>query len=141
MGFGTLAFAGLVLFMSQGLSRFGGVFVQYSAWTLVALSVFTIAMSLYRPSRQAFFESAIERRRVFSAIAVFVIFLALLPVVGFVIASFAFYIAIQYQLEEGAFSMTRWLKLMLMGVAVTGVLYLLFHQLLRVPLPAGQLFA
>ena len=135
MGVATLSIAILVVVNTQGLSRFGSLFVHYSAGFLALLSIFTIFRSLKTPSKLQFFESIAERQRVLWAIGIFIAYLLLMPFTGFLLASIGFYLAMQFLLDFEAFTRTKLVRTLLMAIVVPAILFYLFQELLHVPLP------
>ena len=74
------------------------------------------------------------------ALAVFIIYLALLETVGFYICSFiAFVTLVTFYMPE-RFTINRFMKVVLTGLIFMGGLYCLFSLLLKVQLPRGFLF-
>jgi putative tricarboxylic transport membrane protein len=72
--------------------------------------------------------------RTVALLGLFILFVRSFRFVGFAPSSFLFVTALQFLLGE-----RRIIRVLLLAVAITGVLYLIFVVLLRVPLPRGVL--
>ncbi len=141
MGSTVLAFSGLIYFMSQDLSRFGGIFIYFCTALLAMLSITMLIKGFFKPEKQRFFDSSKERHRISAGVLILAGYLATMSVIGFVLSSFVFYFIMHSLLQEkhdGALGLLRTLGL---SIVVTAVMYLLFRTLLNVPLPSGIWFS
>jgi hypothetical protein len=140
VGVFSLAVAALVYFLTRDLSRLGGVFVNYVLTILVFLSVLEIIKGLVKPDRITFFESVIERNNIFVGLAMLALYLAVLPLVGFLPSSYCYFTAMTLYLGEDRFSTKNILVSALLSVLVVTAFYVIFRHVLEVPLPEGSLF-
>ena len=153
MGFATLFIAIVAIVNTRALSEFGKVFVHYSATVLAVLALVTLLRGFFRVQKQVFFDSAQERNRVLIGLAILALFLLLIPFLGFFLSSIVFYLALNTFLNSESIFRSNsdhsisgggsrvillgLLKSIALSVVVPTLLYLLFSQVLHVPLPGG----
>ena len=137
MGCIALMIACVVWYQSLGLSHHGNVFIRFSAAVLLLLGLAAILKGFIKPDRNRFFQSAAERQRIIIALCILVAYIVLVPVAGFAIATFVFYILMALTLNNRPYSAGAAVSIGMQALSVTAVLYLLFSKLLQVPLPAG----
>lgn len=126
---------------TRGLSKLGAIFVNYVLVILGALSVMTIIKGFIKPERIAFFESAIERNNIMAGLSILIVYLALMPFIGFLPSSYLFFLVMNLYLAEGKRFSTRNIVIsVIMSVLVVTAFYLIFRYVLLVPLPEGSLF-
>jgi len=138
---GSLGIAGLVYFNTRDLSRLGGVFINYVLIGLTAFALITLVRAFIRPDRVRFFKSTIERNNVLTGILFLAAYLVLLPLIGFLPASYAFYFAFNLYLGDDRLTTRSILISAALTVAVVTGFYFVFHNFLEVPLPQGKWFA
>ncbi len=139
MGCTALAISAVVWVKSMGLSFHGNVFIRFAAFALLALGIVALIKGFVRPDKNHFFQSAIERNRIIIALGILTAYIALIPVAGFILASFVFYLILALTLRHQPHSVMAVVLVGLQALIVTVVLHLLFSKLLQVPLPAGML--
>ncbi len=136
----SIGLAALVFFSTRGLSKLGGVFVDYDLVALSALSALTIAKGFINPERIQFFESVVERNNVLVGIGILLLYLIFLPILGFLPASYAFYFCFNLYLADNRFTTKNILSSAALTVVVVTAFYFIFHNFLEVPLPVGIWF-
>jgi len=140
VGCGTLVLAGVAWWATRDLSRFGGVFVNFTLWALVIFSLLELAKGFIKPEKVKFFESREERNNVITGLALLGGYLTLLPFVGFLPSSLLFFAVMNLYLAHEKLTTGRILKSVALSVVVVAVFYLTFKHVLEVPLPKGSLF-
>jgi len=88
-----------------------------------------------------FFNNAVERRRIITGVLLLGCYLALIPVIGFVLASLIFYLILSLILQDKPITTMAVVSSVVQAVVVVGVLYALFYYLLQVPLPNWHLLS
>jgi amino acid transporter len=137
----TLILAAVAYFATRDLSLLGGVFVDFTLWALVIFSVLEIIKGFVKPERINFFESKDEQHNIIVGLVILCVYLALLPFVGFLPSSLLFFAVMNLYLDEERLSRRGICKSVLLSVVVVAVFYLVFKQVLEVPLPQGSLFS
>ena len=140
VGILSLRLAALVYFSTRGLSKLGGVFVDYTLVALTALALLTTAKGLVKPERIRFFESVVERNNVLVGICILLLYLIFLPLAGFLRASYAFYFCFNLYLADERFTTRNILSSAALTVLVVTAFYFIVHDFLEVPLPEGRWF-
>jgi len=102
--------------------------------TILILSVWLLVRSLRRPKETALDTDTAERNRIITAMSVFVIYLAAMPTLGFILATLPFFAAMMVLFGE-----RRPIYVGTGTIAVTAALYLLFRHGFGVFLPRGLL--
>ena len=102
--------------------------------TILILSVWLLVRSLRRPKETALDRDTPERNRIITAMGVFVIYLATMPTLGFILATLPFFAAMMVLFGE-----RRPIYVGTGTIAVTAALYLLFRHGFGVFLPRGLL--
>ncbi|MDG2205826.1 MAG: tripartite tricarboxylate transporter TctB family protein [Alphaproteobacteria bacterium] len=102
--------------------------------TILILSVWLLVRSLRRPKETALDTDTAERNRIITAMGVFVIYLATMPTLGFILATLPFFAAMMVLFGE-----RRPIYVGTGTIAVTAALYLLFRHGFGVFLPRGLL--
>lgn len=141
IGIAGLIIAGVAFFVSRDLSFLGGVFVNYSLIIIASLAALMIVKGFVKPEKLRFFESAIERNNIVIGISILAAYLFLLPRIGFLPASYLFYLVLSLYLSEDGLSTRNILSTALLSGGVVALFYLLFKQVLEVPLPQGAWFS
>ena len=90
---------------------------------------------------ERFFESAIERNNILTGVGILAVYLFFMPKIGFLPASYLFYLVLSLYLSEDRLSKRNILVSVLLSGGVVALFYFLFHQVLEVPLPRGAWFA
>ncbi len=137
MGCVALIIACVVWYQSLGLSHHGNVFIRFSSAVLLLLGLAAMLKGFVKPDRNHFFQSVAERQRIIIALCILVAYIALVPVAGFAIASFVFYVLMALTLNNRPYSAGAVVSIAIQALSVTTILFLLFSKLLQVPLPPG----
>ncbi len=140
MGVVCLAIAAVVFFSTGGLSQYGGIFIRFCIGLLLVLGVASIVRGVRQPQKVLFFDSVIERSRIIIGVAMLALYLVLIPIAGFVVASLLFYLIMSFLLQEKAMTVIGVVSKLIQAVVVVGLLYAMFYYILQVPLPVGQFF-
>ena len=82
--------------------------------------------------------SAANYTLVATAFAIFAIYVVAMPYLGFRVATFAFLIALPLTLERPRGARSRWILVLVIALAATVVIHLLFENYLQVLLPRGR---
>ena len=104
------------------------------------LAILTLIKGFIKPERIEFFESALERNNVLVGIIILLIYLILLPLIGFLPASYAFYFCFNLYLADERFSTKNIVSSIVLTAVVVTTFYFIFHNFLEVPLPEGKWF-
>jgi amino acid transporter len=136
----TATFAGVVFLVTRDLSRYGAVFVDSVLCAVAVLSLMVFIKGLLKPERIAFFESVIERNNILTGLIILLIYLVLIPFLGFLAASYLFYFTFNLYLAEGErFKTSNILQSLVICIVVVTSFYVIFHQFLGVPFPESSL--
>lgn len=135
IGVFALIIAITVLIVTQDLSKYGGVFVYSCAGVLATLGLITLIKGFTKPSKILFFESQLERNRVFTGLFMLAAYLIMIPIIGFLSASFIFYVLMSLTLHDTSITAKHVVFMLIQAVLVVGALYALFYYALQVPLP------
>ena len=138
IGILTLIISAVVYFSTRELSRLGGVFVDYVLIASAVLSLLILLKGFVKPEHIKFFDSVIERNNVTIGICILLVYLIILPVVGFLPSSYAFYFCFNLYLTDDRFSIKKILFLALLTAVVVTAFYFIFNGLLEVPLPTSM---
>lgn len=130
----------VVYFSTRDLSYLGGIFINYLLVALGFLSLTVLAKGFIRPEKIRLFESVIERNNVAVGVLILAGYLAIMPVVGFLPASFIFYAVFSLYLSEEKLSSRGVARTTLLSAVVVLFFYLVFNKILEVPLPPGMIF-
>jgi hypothetical protein len=137
----TAMLAGVVYFVTRDLSRYGAVFVDSILIAVAVLSLVVFIKGLLKPERIVFFESVVERNNILTGLAILLIYLVLIPFLGFLAASYLFYFTFNLYLAEGKrFNKVNILQSLVICIVVVTSFYVIFHQFLGVPFPESSLF-
>ena len=131
---------GVILSVTRGLSKLGGVFVDYVLVAIFFLGAVMLVKGFIKPERLAFFESAVERNNIVIGVVILFLYLILMPKVGFLPASYIFYACFNIYLAEDRWSTRNILQSMGLSAVLVSFFYAMFHYVLLVPLPAGSWF-
>ena len=140
IGVFTAALTILVYFVTRDLSKLGVIFVNYVLTVMGCLSVIVLIKGFIRPEKLKFFESAVERNNILVGVVILLIYLIVLPLVGFLPSSYCFYFVFNLYLAEERFTLKNILTSALLTFLVVTGFYVVFHYFLEVPLPAGSWF-
>ena len=140
IGVFTAALTILVYFVTRDLSKLGVIFVNYVLTVMGCLSVIVLVKGFIRPEKLKFFESAMERNNILVGVVILLIYLIVLPLVGFLPSSYCFYFVFNLYLAEERFTLKNILTSALLTFLVVTGFYIVFHYFLEVPLPAGSWF-
>ncbi len=137
----TATLAGIVYFVTRDLSRYGAVFVDSILIAIAVLSLVVFIKGVLKPERIIFFESAIERNNILTGLLILLIYLVLIPFLGFLAASYLFYFSFNLYLAEGKrFKTANLLQSLVICIVVVSAFYVIFHQFLGVPFPESSWF-
>ena len=140
VGKGSLVIAGVAWGVTRDLSYLGRVFVDYSIIFIGLFGAIMLIKGIVKPERLHFFESAVERNNILTGLGMLLLYLIFMPKIGFLPASYAMYAAFNWYLSDERFgTKSIVISLLLSFIVVTGF-YLLFHNVLQVPLPRGTWF-
>ncbi len=137
IGFSSFILAGVVFVATRDLSRLGGLFVNYTLVVIAILSVLMLIKGFLKPERLAFFDSNVERNNVIVGIVILALYLILMPLIGFLPASYLFYAVFNLYLAPDRWSWKNIIRSVVISAVVVTVFYGVFRFLLAVPLPTG----
>ncbi len=140
VGISSFVLGGILYFSSRGLSKLGGIFVNYVLVAIFLLAAVMFVKGLIKPEKLAFFESVIERNNILIGIIILFLYLIIMPWIGFLISSYIFYFAFNTYLAENRWSNRNILQSMALSAIVVTFFYIIFHHVLQVPLPVGSFF-
>lgn len=136
----TLALSGLGFFQSRSFTFWGRVFLDWTLFILAILGVALVTKGLLKGVSDHIPEIKGIGKVWLTVLGLF-IYLTLIPVLGFIIAS-----VVGFTLAGGLLSLgtrrkqlTTWWRSLGVGLLVTIVFYVLFKLALAVPLPGGIL--
>jgi hypothetical protein len=130
--------AALVFFVSRDLSRLGGVYVNFVLAAMGVLSLIMIIRGIIKPEKIRIFTSPEERSNVTIGVIILIIYLVLLPVIGFLPASYLFYFCFNLYLADDRFSLANIVRSILLSLVVVTLFYYVFYHFLEVPLPESM---
>jgi hypothetical protein len=134
-----LALSAWVIWESEGYSELAAAFPRTVALIMAAASVVLIGRCLLRLQRPAEVEAGSLLHRG-ALLLVLVGWAALIPVIGFFLASVAGFVASALTARYESWSAGRWAGLLAMAAATVGLFYGLFSEVLLVPFPQGWLW-
>ncbi len=140
IGAAAIIIVGVGWLASRGLSLLGGVFLNYTLIVAAVLGAITLVKGIVKPEKIRFFESTQERGNVMVAVGVFILFLFLLPRLGFLLSGYLLYGFFNWFFGKNRASIKSILVSALLSFIIVTGFYLVFHYLLNIPLPAGQWF-
>ncbi|MFO8090302.1 MAG: tripartite tricarboxylate transporter TctB family protein [Desulfatiglandaceae bacterium] len=140
IGFFSAVFGAVVLLNTRGLSKLGGVFLDYVLVAIFFLAAAMLVKGFVRPEKLHFFESALERNNVLVGVVILMVYLFIMPFIGFLSSSFIFYAIFNSYLSEDKFSTKNILQSLALSFIVVILFYFIFHNFLGVPLPEGSLW-
>jgi len=115
----------------------GPAFYPRILLTITALLSIALVVSDLRRRRAAARRASVRYGLVLMTFAVFAVYVALLPVLGYRVATFLFVGSLQAALERPRG--TRWWRVLIIALATTVVTYYAFEGYLSVLLPRGRL--
>ncbi|SRR5579885_631858 len=146
VGFICLALSLAMLILTWGLppavlvpigpAFYPRVVVSVMALLSVLLIVFDISAGRARADAPTAPSPPANYRLVLATFVEFGLYVALLPLIGFRLSTFLFVVALQITLEWPG-SKTRWLLVLLIGVATSLICHFVFEDYLSVLLPRG----
>ena len=134
----TLVVAAVFYYFTRDISKLSVIYVNYVLIILGTLSLLTLIKGMVRPERIAFFESAVERNNIVVGLVILFAYLLLLPVLGFLPASYLFFLVMTLYLSEERFTNRNILVSVAVTIVVVSVFYVVFKHVLLVPLPEGM---
>lgn len=138
VGILTLIVAAVFYYFTRDLSKLSVIYVNYVLIILGTLSLLTLIKGMVRPERIAFFESAVERNNIVVGLVILFAYLLLLPVLGFLPASYLFFLVMTLYLSEERFTTRNIFVSVAVTIVVVSVFYVVFKHVLLVPLPEGM---
>lgn len=136
----TLALSGLAFFQSRSFTFLGRVFLDWALFILAILGVALVTKGLLIGETDN--PPGIKGiGKVWLTVLGLFIYLTLIPVLGFIIASVVGFTLAGVLLSPGPMRVrcTTWWRSLGVGLLVTMVFYVLFKLALAVPLPGGVL--
>ena len=130
--------AALVFFVTRDLSRLGGVYINFVLAVMGVLSLVMIIRGAMKPEKIRIFTSTEERNNVIIGVIILVIYLVLLPIIGFLPASYLFYFCFNLYLADDRFSPANLFRSVLLSLVVVTIFYFVFYHFLEVPLPESM---
>lgn len=140
IGSASLVIAAVIFFATRDLSKLGGIFVNYCLTVFVALAVLELIKGFIKPERVEFFTSITERNNVVVGLVILIIYLAIMPFLGFLPSSFLFFTVMTLYLGEEGLTTRNILVSAGLAVVVVTMFYFIFKEFLMVPLPSGSFF-
>jgi len=128
----------LVFFVTRDLSRLGGVYVNFVLAAMGVLSAIMIIKGIVKPEKIRVFSSTQERNNVVAGVVILVAYLILLPIFGFLPASYLFYFCFNLYLADARFSPVNIVRSLLLSLVVVTLFYYVFYHFLEVPLPESM---
>jgi hypothetical protein len=125
---------------TRGLTLLGRVFVDYTLIVLASLGVVMLIKGIVKPEKLRFFESMVERNNILIGLAMLLVYLVFMPKVGFLPASYLMYAAFNWYLSEDRMRTRNIIISVLVSLVVVTGFYLVFRNVLGVPLPKGSWF-
>lgn len=125
---------------TRGLTLLGRVFVDYTLIVLASLGVVMVIKGIAKPEKLRFFESMVERNNILIGLAMLLVYLVFMPKVGFLPASYLMYAAFNWYLSEDRMRTRNIIISVLVSLVVVTGFYLVFRNVLGVPLPKGSWF-
>jgi hypothetical protein len=127
-----------IYFMTRDLSMLGGIYVDF---VLAAMGVLSIVMAIrgwMHPELIKIFSSKEEKNNVLIGVVILMVYLSILPVIGFLAASYIFYFCFNLYLADDRFGKANIVRSILLSGVVVTVFYVVFSQFLEVPLPESM---
>ena len=140
IGFFGLIFAAVIFAFTRNLSQLSGVFINYVLIIIFVLSIIIVIKGFIHPEKIKFFKSVVERNNVLVGIAILLLYLIVIPIIGFLPASYLFYVGLNIYLAEKRWSLSNIFQSIGLSAAVVTLFYMVFYYVLSVPLPKGIWF-
>ncbi|EHK54089.1 tripartite tricarboxylate transporter TctB family protein, partial [Allomesorhizobium alhagi] len=137
-----LAIAGLAYWGATGMSAMGSVFPKTIALLLAVLSIALIVLGVMGRNRPVPTETAVgpvSNIRRMILIAIFAIWVWLLPVIGFIVTSFTAFVAMAAVGEHDPVPARTWLLRGLVAIVTVAVFWWLMADVLLLRMPRGML--
>jgi len=128
----------LVFFVTRDLSRLGGIYVNFVLAAMGILSLIMMVRGLLKPEMIRIFSSSEERNNVTIGVVILIIYLILLPIIGFLPSSYLFYFCFNLYLADNRFTFSNIGRSILLSLIVVTLFYFVFHHFLEVPLPESM---
>ena len=137
-----LAIAGLAYWDAMSMSAMGSIFPKTIAVLLAAMSAALIVLGVMGRNRPVPTETAVRpvsniRRAIL--VAIFVVWVWLLPFVGFIVTSFTAFVAMAVVGEHDPVPARTWLVRGLVAIATVAVFWWLMADVLLLRMPRGML--
>lgn len=140
VGIFGLALAAAAYLFTREIGPLGKVFVDYVLIVISVLSVLIVAKGLVKPERARFFESVVERNNIIAGLVILVLYLLFMPRIGFLPASYIFFLVLSLYLTDDRLAWKRIIQAAVLSAIVVTGFYLVFKNVLGVPLPVGTWF-
>lgn len=137
VGFASVVVGIVVFAVTRDLSRLGVIFINYTVVVILSLSALMIIKGFVKPERLAFFESTIERNNVLIGLVILVLYLILMPLVGFLASSYLFYACFNVYLAPDRWTTGNIIRSLALSAVVVTFFFVVFKFVLSVPLPVG----
>jgi putative tricarboxylic transport membrane protein len=137
-----LAIAGFAYWGATGMSAMGSVFPKAISVLLAVLSVVLIVLGILGRNRPVPTETAtgpVSNTRRAILVAIFAVWVWLLPVVGFVVTSFSAFVSMAAVGEHERVPVRTWLVRGLVAIATVAVFWWLMAEVLLLRMPSGIL--
>lgn len=138
VGIFGLALAAVAYLFTREIGPLGKLFVDYVLIALSFLSALIVAKGFIKPERTRFFESIIERNNILAGLVILALYLFFMPRVGFLPASYVFFLVLSLYLTDDRLALKRIVQSAILSTIVVTVFYLVFKNVLGVPLPVGS---
>ena len=140
IGIFGIVFGAFIFAFTRDLSRLGGVFLDSVLVVIFFLSIIMVVKSLLKPEKLAIFDSAVERNNVLMGIIILLLYLILMPIIGFLPSSYIFYFCFNVYLAHDRWSRRNILQSAALSLVVVSFFFAMFYFVLGVPLPQGVFF-
>ncbi|MHA6687314.1 tripartite tricarboxylate transporter permease [Mesorhizobium sp. A556] len=137
-----LATAGLAYWGAQSMSAMGSIFPKTIAVLLAAMSAALTVLGVMGRNRPVPTETAVgpvSNRRRAILVAIFAVWVWLLPVVGFIVTSFTAFVAMTAVGEHDSVPARTWLLRGLVAIVTVAVFWWLMADVLLLRMPRGML--
>lgn len=135
-----IALAAVAYLFTRNIGPLGKVFVDYVLIAISFLSVLIVSKGFIRPERARFFESVVERNNILAGLLILGLYLFFMPRIGFLPASYIFFLVLSLYLTDDRLALKRILQAAVLSAIVVTGFYLVFRNVLGVPLPVGSWF-
>lgn len=135
-----MALAAAAYLFTRDIGPLGKVFVDYVLIVISVLSVLIVGKGFIKPERARFFESVVERNNIIAGLVILALYLFFMPRIGFLPASYIFFLVLSLYLTDDRLAWKRIIQAAVLSAIVVTGFYLVFKNVLGVPLPVGAWF-